>query len=122
MTYVKDNFYYLCFIFLAIVGYILYKRSRWNTPQTLDHCSNADSIGYLDDMFKVSVYTIYYNIIIINNNYIYYVIFNVDNLRNVFNARVVSLYLKINYCHYLLGSDKISISGKNRARKKPKTY
>jgi len=32
----------------------MYKKSRWNTPQTLDHCSNADSIGYLDDMFKVS--------------------------------------------------------------------
>jgi len=34
----------------------MYKRSRWNTPQALDHCSNADSIGYLDDMFKVSYF------------------------------------------------------------------
>ncbi|VVC27708.1 Hypothetical protein CINCED_3A005825 [Cinara cedri] len=43
-----------CVIILSfvILGYIMYKRSRWNTPQALDHCSNADSIGYLDDMFK----------------------------------------------------------------------
>jgi len=39
-------------ISFVILGYIIYKRSRWNTPQALDHCSNADSIGYLDDMFK----------------------------------------------------------------------
>ncbi|XP_050424127.1 uncharacterized protein LOC126835517 [Adelges cooleyi] len=39
-------------ISFVILGYIMYKRSRWNTPQALDHCSNADSIGYLDDMFK----------------------------------------------------------------------
>lgn len=47
-------FVYIFFLFKVILGYILYKRSRWNTPQALDHCSNADSIGYLDDMFKVS--------------------------------------------------------------------
>ncbi|XP_060863806.1 uncharacterized protein LOC132940307 isoform X1 [Metopolophium dirhodum] len=43
-----------CVILLSfvILGYIMYKKSRWNTPQALDHCSNADSIGYLDDMFK----------------------------------------------------------------------
>ncbi|XP_025404918.1 uncharacterized protein LOC112679358 isoform X2 [Sipha flava] len=40
-----------CVIIISF-GYIMYKRSRWNTPQALDHCSNADSIGYLDDMFK----------------------------------------------------------------------
>lgn len=43
-------------LFIVILGYIMYKRSRWNTPQALDHCSNADSIGYLDDMFKVSLF------------------------------------------------------------------
>lgn len=43
----------------------MYKRRRWNTPQALDHCSNADSIGYLDDMFKVS----FLNPIIANSQY-----------------------------------------------------
>lgn len=58
-----------CFLFLlVIVGYILYKRSRWNTPQTLDHCSNADSIGYLDDMFKVSISKMYFIILSDINN------------------------------------------------------
>ncbi|XP_050520829.1 uncharacterized protein LOC126894115 isoform X2 [Daktulosphaira vitifoliae] len=43
-----------CVVILSfvILGYLTYKRSRWNSPQALDHCSNADSIGYLDDMFK----------------------------------------------------------------------
>lgn len=53
--------YFYFFLFEVILGYIMYKRSRWNTPQALDHCSNADSIGYLDDMFKVSYFVLVKN-------------------------------------------------------------
>uniref|UniRef100_A0A8D8VFM2 Uncharacterized protein n=1 Tax=Cacopsylla melanoneura TaxID=428564 RepID=A0A8D8VFM2_9HEMI len=35
---------------LGAVSFIMYRRYRWNKPQTLsDKCSNPDSSGYIDD-------------------------------------------------------------------------
>ncbi|XP_018896445.2 uncharacterized protein [Bemisia tabaci] len=35
---------------IGAVSFVMYRRYRWNKPQTLsDKCSNADSSGYIDD-------------------------------------------------------------------------